>query len=202
MKHSHRMPLAAVVLTAVLASAPIGAQQIDDLTKLGFQAEPGLAIGTPCGINLLARFWYRNFGVAASGIYVPSSVDFLNGSGFEGALMYRFGRTTARRIRPFLSASYGKSNITGTAGGKTYSLTTNYIGLGGGVFYRGFHAQAGVGYGKFGMGSGKTIEIVPLLQIGYSVNIAASAQTGSSSSQGSSGEGQEPQGRKPKRGTR
>ncbi|MEO0078872.1 MAG: hypothetical protein ABIK86_07750, partial [candidate division WOR-3 bacterium] len=76
---SSRSYVGLVALLAVVAGSALG-QHVPDLTKYGFTAEPGVAVGTPCGLNVVARFWYGYVGVSASGIYLPASVSFMNGS--------------------------------------------------------------------------------------------------------------------------
>jgi len=59
----------AVVLFAWVSLA--AAQSLPNLSTFGFSAEPGASIGTPCVVNAVARFWYRNFGVSTCGMYLP-----------------------------------------------------------------------------------------------------------------------------------
>lgn len=191
-----RLPreLATITWFALLAATSLPAQTTPNLTQYGFRAEPGASVGTPCVLNLMARFWYRNFGVSTCGLYLPSGVNFLNGSGFEGNVMYKLvaGRGARSRIEPYVAAGYGFSNITSAIGSNTLTLVTNYVGLQVGAYYSGAFAQIGVGYGKFQVASGSSntrIAIVPLIQIGYNFSIGGTASSGGTSGSGSGGGG-------------
>ncbi len=148
---------------------------IPDLTKYGFTAEPGIALGTPCGLNVVARFWYGHFGVAGSGIYLPPSVSFINGNGFETALCLRLNKNP-RAVSPQFGVGYGQSSISGRLGGSSYGLTTRYVGAFGGVSYRGAFAQVGLGIGALQLGSDTRLPIVPLVKLGWARAIGGSAK--------------------------
>lgn len=165
-----------VVTILVALTGSISAQQGVDWSQYGFKAEPGAAVGTPCVLNLMARFWYRNFGISTCGIYLPSGVNFLNGNGFEGDVMYRLIQNR-RGIEPYVAVGYGFSDISSTQGSSTIRLITQYAGLQVGAYYNGAFAQVGVGYGKFQVNSSKLL-VVPLLQIGYNFAIGATGGTG------------------------
>jgi hypothetical protein len=155
-----------MLLAAVAATSSTFGQQLPDLTRYGFQAEPGVAVGTPCGLNVVARFWYGYVGVSASGIYLPASVNFMSGSGVEGALCLRLSKK-AKVLSPQFMVGYGRSNIIGTVSGKSYGLTTSYVGAYGGFSYLGVFAHVGLGLGSLKLGSGSKIPVVPLFKVGW-----------------------------------
>jgi len=171
---SHVGWLTLLVAVAVTGSA-FGQQQVPDLTRYGFTAEPGVAVGTPCGLNVVARFWYGYVGVAASGIYLPPSVSFMNGNGFETALCLRLNKS-AKAVSPQFGVGYGQSNIVGTVSGKSYGLTTKYVGAFGGVSYLGAFAQVGLGIGTLQLGSDTRLPIVPLVKVGWAKAIGGSSK--------------------------
>jgi len=174
-RENHLTGLSMLLIAVVAVGSVVHAQQLSDLTKLEFQAEPGLAVGTPCGLNVVARFWYGYVGVSASGIYLPSQVSFMNGSGVEGALCLRLSRK-AKVLSPQFAVCYGRSNVVGTVSGKSYGLTTNYVGAFGGVSYLGVFANVGLGYGSLKLGSGSKIPVVPLFKVGYVQAIGGSSK--------------------------
>jgi hypothetical protein len=173
-----------VLLTALSATF---AQTGVDWTQYGFKAEPGVAVGTPCVGNLMARFWYRNFGISGCGLYLPSGVTFLNGSGGEADVMFKFISGGRQKVQPYIALGYGNSSVSSTVGTQTISLRTNYVGLQVGAYYGGAFAQVGVGVGSFYVNTARS-QAWPLLQIGYVTSIGGGSSGGSSGG-GSSGGG-------------
>jgi uncharacterized membrane protein YgcG len=177
-----------VLLTAFSATF---AQTGIDWTQYGFKVEPGVSVGTPCVLNLMARFWYRNFGISTCGIYLPSGVTFLNGAGGEADVMYKLTSGGRQMIEPYVAVGYGNSLVYSSATGTNIQLWTQYVGLQAGAYYNGVFAQLGVGYGAgsggFKIGSSPIMKVWPLFQIGYTYAIGSGSSSGSSG--GSSGGG-------------
>ena len=172
--------LAITLLLALAGTLP--AQTNIDWSKLGFSAEPGVSVGTPCVLNLTARFWLGNFGISTCGIYSPPEFKFLSGSGVQADVLYRLQFAKKQPVIPYVALGYGSSNVATNLGTTTLSLATNYIGLSAGAYYMGGFAQLGLGYGlpptRFRIGAGgssSTLPVFPLLQIGYVYNIGGSA---------------------------
>ncbi|MEO0108856.1 MAG: hypothetical protein ABIK62_06785, partial [candidate division WOR-3 bacterium] len=134
-----------------LVMRPSYGEQGPDWGKLGFKAEPGVAVGTPCVLNLMARFWYRNFGISTCGLYLPSGVNFLSGQGFESNLLYKLVAGRRQLIEPYVAVGGGATNIStsvaGTSGINIYAPL--YAGLQVGAYYRGAFVQVGIGVGRF-----------------------------------------------------
>lgn len=187
------------ILTTIVLLGPFSAtfaQTGIDWTKYGFTVEPGVAVGTPCVLNLMARFWYHNFGISTCGIYLPSDVTFLNGAGGEADVMYKLTSGGRQMIEPYVAVGYGNSLVHSSATGTDIQLWTQYVGLQAGAYYNGIFAQLGVGYGAgsggFKLGSSSTMKVWPLLQIGYTYSIgsgSSGSSSGGSNSGGSSGGG-------------
>lgn len=180
------------ILSVVVLLACFGAgfaQTQIDWTQYGFKAEPGVAVGTPCVGNLMARFWYRNFGISACGLYLPPGVNFLNGSGIETNVMFKLISGRRQMLEPYIAVGYGNSQISSTVGTQTITLTmNNYVGLQVGAYYNGAFAQVGLGVGKFKVSNSATMSVFPLIQVGYVTSIGGSSSGGSSGG-GSSGGG-------------
>jgi uncharacterized membrane protein YgcG len=173
--------LTTIILLASLAV--VSAQSSFDWTRYGFKAEPiGVSVGTPCVLNLVSRFWYRNFGVSACGIYLPPGMNFLNGSGVEADVMYKFILPGRRQmVAPYVALGYGNSQVSSAVGGKTITLTmNNYVGLQVGAYYGGAFAQVGFGVGKFKVSNSPTMSVFPLIQAGYLMSLGGSSSGGSS----------------------
>lgn len=178
-------------VAALAAVSATFAQTAIDWTRYGFKAEPGVAVGTPCVLNLMARFWYRNFGISTCGIYLPSGVTFLNGAGFEADVMYKLISGGRQRVEPYVAVGYGNSLVYTSVTGTNIQLWTQYVGLQAGAYYNGIFAQLGVGYGAgsggFKIGSSPRMKVWPLFQIGYTYSSQNSGGSGSGSGSGSGG---------------
>jgi hypothetical protein len=146
-----------------------------DWTQLGFKAEPGVSVGTPCVLNLMARFWLGNFGISGCGLYLPTGFNYLNGYGGEADVMYKL-MMPRQLVEPYVALGYGWSNIsTALSGAPALELLTNYVGLQVGAYYQGAFAQLGLGVGippnQFTVLSNGSkvgsLPVWPLIQIGY-----------------------------------
>ena len=172
MKHA----ISVLILLVLVASA--GAQ---NWTQLGFTAEPGIAFGTPCLGNLMARFWYRGFGVSASAMGFPSGLNLgVTGAGVETDAMYRYSDPRLRGIMPFVAVGYGSSDV--MIGATPAFRIGSYVGAQVGAYYNSFFAQLGLGIALtttgFQVGPSLRSSVFPLLEIGYLYGGTAPTGTG------------------------
>ncbi|MEO0108900.1 MAG: hypothetical protein ABIK62_07015 [candidate division WOR-3 bacterium] len=137
---------------------------------MGFKAEPGISFGTPCGGNLVARFWYRGFGVSTSGFYLPAGLTSIaSGNGLEAAALYRIGRPAQQGLAPYFGIAAGAAEV--AIRSRRLFKADYYFGPQVGAYYAGFFAQLGLGIGRFHLtDSGSPLVAFPLFQIGYCYN--------------------------------
>jgi hypothetical protein len=167
-----------IVLVGVIALAATARGQ---QPPPGFKLEPGISIGTPCVLNLMARFWYGSFGISTCGIYSPAGFSYFSGGGGEADFMFK--PTTGRRqmIEPYIAVGGGFSSISTTLTNPRLNLTTSYVGLQVGAYYSGGFAQLGLGIGSFRIAGGSVnsgSSVWPLFKIGYLYAIGSSPQGG------------------------
>jgi hypothetical protein len=184
------------ILCALLVLMTGAATAQTDWSRLGFKAEPGLSVGTPCALNLNARFWLGNFGISTCGIYLPSGISLpISTAGLEADVMYKLVTSSRQPIQPYIALGYGLFDISTSMTGvpNLRVRSTSYGGLQVGAYYQGAFAQVGIGVGQFSVSqvgrSSTALPVFPLFQIGYVTSLGSGGGGGGREGGGNRGGG-------------